>query len=183
MILFRKRFYKILNIFIIIFLSFFITQIRFVRNPIIINNGKVFNGKNKIYIWIGDGDCSQKENMPPMFKMRDNSSLISVNMINAPDGIHIYGSNVGIKRIRNFDVCEDAISTKKDVKNIIIKDSIFLRCFDKAIQLNYGDNFKIMNNLFLYCKQPIRIPKNARRVIIKNNFFHGLKKEYYLREK
>ena len=149
---FIKLNYFINKPFILIYalIAIFFSRISFVKDVIVISENQKFNGNNKIFLWIGSGDCSQKEGMPPMFIMQNNSELKNVNILNAPDGIHIVGSNVKISNMRNYDVCEDAISTKKFVENIEIKDSLFLRCSDKVIQLNYGDKFTITNNKLFY---------------------------------
>ena len=174
---------KFLYLLLFVIFSFIFSQVRFIRNTLVLNNFETYNGRNKFYIWIGEGDCSQKENMPPMFVMKKSSILKNINMINAPDGIHIYGDNVKLNNIRNLNVCEDAISTKRYVTNIQINNSLFISCQDKAIQLNYGDDFYIKNNVFLFCKQPIRIPKQTRNIKMDNNFYHGVSDKYYLRSK
>lgn len=176
----KKNFLYFFLFFIILII---LSQVRFIRKTIVINNYERFNGRNKLFIWIGEGDCSQKENMPPMFIMQKSSKLENLNMIGAPDGIHIYGDNVQINNIRNLNVCEDAISTKKYVTNINIKNSLFISCDDKAIQLNYGDDFYIRNNLFLFCRQPIRIPKHTKNIFMEKNTYHGVADKYYLRSK
>lgn len=181
-IIFRYIIKKIYFIPIFTFIFLF-SQIRFVREVIKISENEHFDGGNKIFIWIGEGDCSQKENMPPMFLMKKNSTLSNINILNAPDGIHIIGDNVKIIKMRNLDVCEDAISTKTYVKNIEIKNSLFMRCRDKAIQLNFGDEFSITNNHFILCRQPIRIPRKTKKLILRNNIYTGVSKEYYLRSK
>tara|TARA_Y100001968_G_scaffold170057_1_gene155658 strand:+ start:224 stop:757 length:534 start_codon:yes stop_codon:yes gene_type:complete len=168
---------------VMVSIGFIIFQVKLVKDPILITENKEFNGKNKLFIWIGKGDCSQQEDMLPMFIMYDNSKLTNLNILNAPDGIHVYGNNVKINQMRNFNVCEDAISTKKYVNNLEINNSLFANCTDKAIQLNYGDNFRIFDNKFINCSQPIRIPKLSKDVFIENNLYHGTSKSYYLRSK
>ena len=41
-----------------------------VYETIIVPDGAVFNGKGSLYDWAGEGDCSQTEGMPPMFKLK-----------------------------------------------------------------------------------------------------------------
>ena len=81
-----------------------------VSQTITVRSGQIFDGKGKLYDWTGEGDCSQDEGMPPMFKLASNSALRNLRMRNAPDGVHIKGSNVVVDNIVNLDVCEDAIS-------------------------------------------------------------------------
>src|SRR5690606_1484903 len=98
----------------------------------------VFDCEGATYRWIGAGECSQKEDMPPIFKMRDNSTLKNCFIENAPDGIHIRGSNVVIDNVVFPNVCEDAISTSSNTKvnNVLITNSQFANCGDKCLQFN-----------------------------------------------
>jgi len=85
-----------------------------VYETIIVDAGATFDGKGSLYDWAGQGDCSQDEGMPPMFKLYDGAVLKNTCMKGAPDGIHVRGSDVIIDNIVNLDVCEDAISIKLD---------------------------------------------------------------------
>jgi len=151
-----------------------------VYETILIPEGAVFDGKGSLYGWAGEGDCSQTEGMPPMFKMADNSTLKNIRMQNAPDGIHIKGSNVTIDYIVNLDVCEDAISIKLDKnkqipENITISNSAFFDCEDKAIQITRGENLHIHNNEFHRCAKAIRVKEEARNIRFENNKIYDAK--------
>lgn len=154
-----------------------------VEDTVFIENNTNFDGLGKIFVWVGNGNCGQKEGMPPMFVLKDNSSIRNIIMINAPDGIHLKGNNIKLDSIVNLNVCEDAVSTRlPSAKNITISNSFFYNCEDKALQFNYGDTIKVLNTSFINCAQPIRIPTNAK-FVGKNNIMHGVKNYYYLRSK
>lgn len=135
----------------------------------------IFDGGFRHYVWIGEGDCSQKEGMPPMFKILSNSTLKNLSIENAPDGIHIYGDKVTIQNIYMDNVCEDAISVKGKRKEIIIENNYFANCEDKGIQLttelNKADIVTIRYNLFEKCTCAVRIKENNGNVHILNNYF------------
>jgi hypothetical protein len=174
---------KIITIFLFLLTIFIFNKIVFVSNSIIIEKNKIFDGNNKIYFWRGDGNCGQDEGMPPMFIMKDNTTLKNIYIINAPDGVHIKGSNIIIDRMINLNVCEDAVSTPKEpfYKNIKIINSIFLFCEDKGLQFNNGDNFIIRDNKFIICSQPIRLPKKSQNYKLINNYTSGVGSGYYLK--
>ena len=151
-----------------------------VSQTITVRQGQIFDGKGKLYDWTGEGDCSQVEGMPPMFKLASNSALRNLRMRNAPDGIHIKGSNVLVDNIVNVDVCEDAISIKLDENksiptDIIISNSKFYDCEDKAIQITRGKNLLIANNEFHRCAKAIRVKENASDIRFENNKVYGAK--------
>ena len=151
-----------------------------VSQPIPIREGQIFDGKGALYEWTGEGDCSQTEGMPPMFKISANAALKNLRMKNAPDGIHIKGSNVVVDNIVNLDVCEDAISIKLDKnksvpQNIIISNSKFYDCEDKAIQITRGKNLLIRDNEFHRCAKAIRVKENARDIRFDNNKVYDAK--------
>ena len=154
-----------------------------VKNTIYIEKNIKYDGLGKIFVWVGNGNCGQKEGMPPMFVLKENSSIRNIIMTNAPDGIHLLGNNINLDSVVNLNVCEDAVSTKfPPAKNITIRNSFFYDCEDKALQFNYGDNIKVLNTTFINCSQPIRIPFNSK-FIDNNNIMHGVKSYYYLRSK
>lgn len=151
-----------------------------VSQTITVRQGQIFDGKGKLYDWTGQGDCSQSEGMPPMFKLASNSALRNLRMRNAPDGVHIKGSNVLVDNIVNLDVCEDAISIKLDEnksipKDIIISNSKFYDCEDKAIQITRGKNLLIANNEFHRCAKTIRVKENASDIRFENNKVYDAK--------
>lgn len=145
-----------------------------VTQMITVGEHQVFDGGGHLYKWIGEGDCSQKEGMPAMFEIFSGATLKNIWIENAPDGVHIKGSNVTIDGMVNIDVCEDAISISKSNKkpareNIKIINSKFYQCEDKAIQLTRGNNILIKNNEFYRCAKAVRIKEQAKNVQIENN--------------
>lgn len=130
-----------------------------------------YDGLGKIHIWKGEGDCSQKEGMPPAFILQDGAKLSNLTLINAPDGVHVRGKNVKITNLHVPDVCEDAITLKSTADNIEIIDSVFENCSDKGIQITSAKNALIKNNQFLNCKQPIRAKQGSKNIRIEGNFF------------
>jgi len=143
-----------------------------VRKTITVSAGDVFDGKNALYEWTGAGDCSQTEGMPPMFRLMAGARLQNLRMKNAPDGIHVRGSNVTITNIVNLDVCEDAISIKLDKnkkipRDVTISHSKFYDCEDKAIQ--------VTNNEFHNCSKALRVQKQAQNIRFENNRIHNAK--------
>lgn len=151
-----------------------------VSDTIIIGASKVLDGQGKLFEWTGKGDCSQTEGMPPMFKLRAGASLRNLQMKNAPDGIHIAGSNVTLDNIVNLDVCEDAVSIKLDKnkrtpQNVTISNSKFFDCEDKAIQITRGNNILIQGNEFHRCAKAVRIKEQASNIRFENNKVYDAK--------
>ena len=146
-----------------------------VSKTIVVKNGQTFDGHGKYYQWVGAGDCSQSEGMPPMFDLHQGATLKNLWMENAPDGIHIKGSNVVIDSIVNIDVCEDAISISRPKPHqaihhdISITNSRFYHCQDKAIQLTRGANVLIKNNEFYNCAKAVRVKEQAHDIHFENN--------------
>ena len=141
---------------------------------ITVGEGEVFDGNGNLYDWKGEGDCSQTEGMPPMFKLLSGATLKNIWIRNAPDGVHVKGSNVTIDHMVNVDVCEDAISIKKDKQqkagsNIRITNSKFYHCEDKAIQLTRGSDILIEGNEFYSCAKAVRIKEQAKNIRFENN--------------
>ena len=66
-------------------------------------------------VWKGEGDCSQKENMPPIFRITGNGITVkNATIIGAPDGIHIDATstfNTAMNSLR----CDNNTRQKKDV--------------------------------------------------------------------
>ena len=152
-----------------------------VSDRIFVKEGEVFDGKGNLYSWVGEGDCSQAEGMPPMFVLSSGSVLKNIWIKGAPDGVHIKGSNVLIDNMVNVDVCEDAISISKSKHvvvgvNIKILNSKFYHCADKAIQLTRGNGILIKNNEFYYCAKAVRIKEDAFNISFENNKVFGSKR-------
>lgn len=151
-----------------------------VRDTIKIGKGEVFDGKGQLYDWKGTGDCSQEEGMPSMFVLAQGATLKNIWIRNAPDGVHIKGSDTVIDNMVNVDVCEDAISiieNKREgaAKNVKIINSKFFFCSDKAIQLTRGTNVVISNNEFYHCAKAVRIKEQASNISIENNRIYDAK--------
>ena len=139
-------------------------SIVFVPDTIEVKAGTTFDGKDKIFVWIGEGDCSQKEGMPDMFAVYEGATIKNLFMIYAPDGIHFIGSNASADRIVNLDVCEDAMTGKTyydpAIKNISVTNSVFYNCADKGLQFSkIRSGLRVIGNKFIHCFQPIRINK------------------------
>ena len=151
-----------------------------VSETVVVDAGVVFDGAGILYDWVGEGDCSQTEGMPPMFRLSENATLKNLRMRNAPDGIHVRGSNVTIDNIVNLDVCEDAISIKLDrnkraPRNTTISNSKFFDCADKAIQITRGDGLLIHNNEFHRCAKAIRVKEQATNIRFEDNKIYNAK--------
>ncbi|TQV74159.1 hypothetical protein FKG94_16245 [Exilibacterium tricleocarpae] len=145
-----------------------------VRETITVGENEIFDGNGDMYDWNGEGDCSQREGMPPMFILLPGSTLKNLWIRGAPDGIHVKGSNIVIDNIVNVDVCEDAISISKSKhyvtgENIKILNSEFFHCHDKAIQLTRGTDILIKNNEFYDCAKAVRIKEQAQSIRFEDN--------------
>jgi len=145
-----------------------------VTQKITVGAGEVFDGQGNLYKWIGEGDCSQREGMSPIFEIFSGGILKNVWIENAPDGVHIKGSNVTIDGMINVDVCEDAVSISKSKRapareNIKIINSKFYYCEDKAIQLTRGDGVLVKGNEFYSCAKALRIKEQAKNIRFENN--------------
>ena len=147
-----------------------------VKRSIFVKSNTVFDGKNKVYVWSGPGECNQTEGQKPVFILYSNSILKNAYISNSPEGIHIKGNNILIDNIVNLGVCEDAISTRirGEFVGLKIINSTFMNCEDKAIQMNKGVDVEIINNKFINCHIPIRVTV-ADNVKITNNYAHGCK--------
>lgn len=148
--------------------------------------GTTSDGKGKIFVWIGEGDCSQKEGMPDMFAVHEGATIKNLFMIYAPDGIHFRGSNASADRIVNLDVCEDAMTGKRKfgggyIKNISVTNSVFYNCADKGLQFDrIKSGLRVIGNKFINCFQPIRINKFIGSYEAKDNKIVGAKDYWYL---
>ena len=160
-------------------------SIVFVPYTIRIKAGATFDGKDKIYVWIGEGDCSQKEGMPDMFAVHEGATIKNLFMIYAPDGIHFMGSNASADRIVNLDVCEDAMTGKTDydpaIKNISVTNSVFFHCADKGLQFSkIRSGLRVIGNKFIHCRQPIRINRFIESYEARDNRIVGARDGYHL---
>ena len=142
----------------------------------------VFDCKGATYRWTGRGSCGQTEGMPPMFVLSDGAILKNCFIENAPDGLHIQGSNVTINNIVMPDVCEDAVSVRPNVNytNIKIINSQFAKCADKCLQFNPKGVKKltIANNDFIGGGSCVRF-KGGADVTASNNRFANCRHAFY----
>lgn len=107
--------------------------------------------------WTGAGDCSQTENMPPMFNITAKGvTLRNATIIGAPDGIHIHTSNVTLENLIFPDVCEDAVTFKRGARAATVRHCRFANAEDKAIQASYGRMHRIHHCHFENCTRPLR---------------------------
>ena len=160
-------------------------SIVFVPDTIEVKAGMTFDGKDKIFVWIGEGDCSQKEGMPDMFAVHEGAKIKNLFMIYAPDGIHFMGSNASADRIVNLDVCEDAMTGKTTydptIKNISVTNSVFFHCADKGLQFSkIRSGLRVIGNKFIHCGQPIRINKFIETYEARDNRIVGARDYYHL---
>lgn len=109
--------------------------------------------------WVGEGDCSQREGMPPMFKVEAEGVTISrLFIVGAPDGIHIKAPNVTLDRVICLDVCEDAVTAKDSgCDGIRIINCRFENAEDKVLQLTRGRDHVVQGCLFINCVRPVRL--------------------------
>jgi len=123
-------------------------------------------------VWKGRGDCSQKEGMPPMFRIiANNVTIKNAVIVDSPDGIHVHRSNAVLENLVFPDVCEDAITMHRGAKNVKIKNCYFRDAADKAIQLNHGRGHKVENNTFVDVGQALRVKRGAQAVFRKNALY------------
>ncbi len=156
------------------------------KKVVTINRTTTVNGlldcKGATYRWTGSGSCGQKEGMPPMFLLSQGATLKNCFIVNAPDGVHIQGSNVTITNIVMPDVCEDAVSVRPKVNytNIKITYSQFAKCADKCIQFNPKGIKKLTlaNNDFMGGGSCVRF-KGGADVTASNNKFANCKRGFY----
>jgi hypothetical protein len=124
-------------------------------------------------IWKGAGDCSQKENMPPIFHISGRGvTLKNATIIGAPDGIHISAVGVRIENISFPDVCEDAITMKAGARWARISRCYFARAADKAIQCTYGYGHHVFENTFVDVKCAFRSKPGVNASFYRNRLYH-----------
>ncbi len=124
-------------------------------------------------IWKGAGDCSQKENMPPIFHINGRGvTLKNATIIGAPDGIHISAVGVRIENISFPDVCEDAITMKAGARWARVSHCYFARAADKAIQCTYGYGHHVFENTFVDVKCAFRSKPGVNASFYRNRLYH-----------
>jgi len=158
-------------------------SIVYVPDTIYVPSGTVFDGEGRIFVWIGEGNCSQDEGMPAMFRIEAGSHIKNLFMIDAPDGIHFRGNDASADKIVNLDVCEDAMSSRKmpNIKNITISNSSFYNGADKCLQVDrIRSGLTVIGNRFIRCAQPILINKFMTDFWSSDNKITGAKDYYRL---
>tara|TARA_B100000902_G_C26588634_1_gene564719 strand:- start:111 stop:536 length:426 start_codon:yes stop_codon:yes gene_type:complete len=134
---------------------------------------------------MGEGNCSQDEGMPTMFRMEAGSHIKNLFMIDAPNGIVFKGNDASADKIVNLDVCEDAMSSvpspEKNIKNITISNSSFYNGAGKCLQVSrIRTGLTVIGNRFFQCAQPIRINKLMTDFWSSDNKITGAKDYYRL---
>jgi len=124
-------------------------------------------------VWKGPGDCSQKEDMPPIFRITGNGITVkNATIIGAPDGIHIDAARVSIENVNFPDVCEDAITMKERARWARIKGCYFAQAADKAIQCTYGTGHRIYDNVFVKVQCAFRSKPSVTASFYRNKLYH-----------
>lgn len=119
--------------------------------------GATYDYGGATLVWTGRGDCSQRENMPPMFAITaPGVTLKNAIIVGAPDGIHIYSKGVVLENLTFPDVCEDAVTFKRGASKATIRDCRFAKAKDKVIQASHGRGHKIYRCHFENCARAFR---------------------------
>ena len=122
--------------------------------------------------WQGSGDCSQKENMPPIFNIAGSGITVkNCTIVGAPDGIHISAARVTLENISFPDVCEDAITMKKGARWGKIHKCYFAKAVDKAIQCTYGNGHHVHDNVFVDVRVAFRSKTGASSSFYRNRLY------------
>lgn len=119
--------------------------------------GAVYDFGGAILKWTGPGDCSQAENMLPMFTIEaPDITLRNATIIGAPDGIHIHSSGVVLEHLIFPNVCEDAVTFKRGSRRATVRFCKFANAEDKVIQATDGRFHRIHDCEFRSCVRPLR---------------------------
>ena len=133
----------------------------------------IYDYEGATLIWKGAGDCSQSENMPPMFRISGRGITIrNATIIGAPDGIHISTSRVRVENISFPDVCEDAITMKAGARWARVSGCYFARAEDKAIQCTHGYGHHVFDNVFVDVKRAFRSKTGVNASFYRNRLYH-----------
>lgn len=120
-------------------------------------------------IWKGPGDCSQTEDMPPIFRITGNGITVkNATIVGAPDGIHIQAARVTIENISFPDVCEDAITMKDGARWSKVTKCFFAKATDKAIQCSHGSGHRIYDNIFVNVRCALRSKEGVNASFYRN---------------
>jgi hypothetical protein len=178
-------------------------RIKEVTTTIVITKPGVYDYSGILHVWKGeDQGCIQDENGPQILRVEASNVTIK-NFHYRGDGkegshglgdpIHITtcGDGQGYSCDKKGPVnvildgiighaCEDMITIgTPGAKNIEIKNSILFanpnsKCQDKTVQVNFGNNIKLTNNIFVGGTRAIRL-KPRETVTIQDNIFYGVK--------
>ena len=148
---------------------------------IIVRETITLDRRNTIYdyegatlIWKGSGDCSQTENMPPIFRITGNGIQVkNATIIGAPDGIHINATRVSIENVIFPDVCEDAITMKENARWARVSRCYFAKAADKAVQCTYGGGHRVYDNIFVNVRRAFRVKEGVTASFYRNRLYHG----------
>lgn len=150
-----------------------------VRSTIRVGRGKTFDGKFKLYKWVGyhkeychwPTEVSEKE--PPMFILDDGATIKNMYIECSLDAFKA-GNNTTFDTLYFMDVEEDAISISGK-SNVVIRNSIFVGAQDKAIQVNPNSGYVHMeNNAFYDTRVAVKYDGN-KTFTAKNNSFYNVK--------
>ena len=162
-----------------------------IRTTIVLRTPGVYDFGNIMHVWAGMGTCIQLENQPPILHIASsNVTVRNFAYRNAPDGIHI-GAAVGMgqgynaqARVENVVLdhvtgyaCEDALTTQHNTWNITIENSWFhgnpnVNERDKLLQLNFGNNLRIVGTTFTASPRCVRF-KGGARITVEYSLFDG----------
>ena len=162
-----------------------------IRTTIVLRTPGVYDFANVMHVWAGSGRCIQLENQPPILHIASsNVTVRNFGYRNAPDGIHI-GAAVGMgqgyndqARVENVVLdhvygyaCEDALTTQYNTWRITIENSWFhgnpdTAQRDKLLQLNFGNDLRILATTFVNSPRCVRF-KGGARITVEQSLFDG----------
>ena len=132
-----------------------------------------FDYEGATLIWKGPGDCSQTEDMPPIFRITGNGITVkNATILGAPDGIHINAARVTLSNISFPDVCEDAITMKEQARWARVSGCYFAKAADKAVQCSYGNGHRVYDNVFVDVKVAFRSKPGVNASFYRNRLYH-----------
>lgn len=132
--------------------------------------GGIYDYEGATLVWIGRGNCSQRENMPPMFAITGKGvTLKNATIIGAPDGIHIHSADVTLENLTFPKVCEDAVTFKKGAERATVRLCHFAGAKDKVIQASYGSKHRIYRCRFENCTRAFRSKRGVTAMFYQND--------------
>lgn len=165
-----------------------------VTKTIVITKSGTYDFSGKWHHWKGAGKCNDQENQPQILRVEASDVVVKNFYFKGESGdpIHIatcgsgqgnncYGSNknVTLDGIVGH-ACEDLITIgTPNSENITIKNSVLYanpdkNFWDKTIQINFGKDINIIDNIFVGGARCIRF-KPSTSGTIKGNKFYGCK--------